>query len=181
MTRWLTIGSAAAVALCIAVYFLLADISALRDEVRALDDELASTKKVTAKYQEKADQVVTVENWLSDQVDWLDELNALSKRLPDGQNATVRRLTASANSKTAVIDLAVQVAKQETISQFEGSIRSAKYAVTSKQISQNPDSIEYPWQFETRIVFPVESQKDTKFVVKSPKPPEQAVAPEQAK
>jgi len=77
MTRWLTIGSAAAVALCIAVYFLLADISALRDEVRALDDELASTKKVTAKYQEKADQVVTVENWLSDQENWLDELTQL--------------------------------------------------------------------------------------------------------
>ncbi len=181
LTRWIAIGSAAAVALSIAAYFLLADITVLRDEVRALDEEFASTKKVTAKFQEKADQVIAVENWLMDQVDWLDELNSLSKRLPDGQNATVRRLTASANSKSAVIDLAVQVAKQETISQFEGSIRSAKYAVTSKQISQNPDSAEYPWQFETRIVFPVEPQKDTKFVLKSQKPPEQAVAPEEAK
>jgi hypothetical protein len=157
MTRWAAMGAAAAVVLAIGVYFLLSDISRLNDEVQKLEGELGNAKKLTAKYQEKADQVATIENWLSDQVDWVDELNELSKRLPDGQNATVRRLTASANSSTAVIDLAVQVAKQETISQFEGSIRSAKYAVTSKQISQNPESEEYPWQFETRIVFPVES------------------------
>ena len=191
MTRWVAIASAATVALCIAVYFLLTDVSALRGEVQTLDSELVNTKKVTAKLQEKADQVISVENWLSDQVDWLDELNSLSKRLPDGQSATVRRLTASANAKTAVIDLAVQVAKQETISQFEGSIRSAKYAVTSKQISQNPDSVEYPWQFETRIVFPVESPKASKYTVKSTAPPQnsrdasseepdQLVAPERA-
>lgn len=156
MVRWAAMGAAAAGVLAIGVYYLLADVNQLRNEVQALDADLVSAKKVTAKYQEKADQVAAVENWLSDQVDWVDELNELSKRLPDGQNATVRRLTASANSGAAAIDLAVQVAKQETISQFEGSIRSAKYGVTSKQISQNPESDEYPWQFETRIVFPFE-------------------------
>ncbi len=156
MLRWAAIGASAAMALAIGVYFLLSDIQSLNDEVQSLENELVQAKKVTAKFQEKADQVIAVENWMSDEVDWVQELNELSKRLPDGQNATVRRLTASANSKTAVVDLAVQVAKQETISQLEGGIRSAKYGVTSKQISQNPDSTEYPWQFETRVVFQVE-------------------------
>jgi hypothetical protein len=162
MVRWAAIGAAAAMVLAIGTYFLLSDVAQLSDEVTKFETELVDLKKLTAKYQEKADQVTTIENWLSDQVDWVDELNTLSQRLPDGRNATVRRLTASANSGNAVIDLAVQVAKQETISQFEGSIRSAKYGVTSKQISQNPESEEYPWQFETRIVFPVESSHTTK-------------------
>ena len=116
MMRWAAMGAAAALVLAIGVYFLLADVSQLGDEVQKLEGELANAKKLTAKYQEKADQVATIENWLSDQVDWVDELNELSKRLPDGQNATVRRLTGSANSGSAIIDLAVQVAKQETIS-----------------------------------------------------------------
>jgi Tfp pilus assembly protein PilN len=162
MVRWAAIGAAAAMVLAIGTYFLLSDVAQLSDEVTKFETELVDLKKLTAKYQEKADQVTTIENWLSDQVDWVDELNTLSQRLPDGRNATVRRLTASANSGNAVIDLAVQVAKQETISQFEGSIRSAKYGVTSKQISQNAESEEYPWQFETRIVFPVESSHTTK-------------------
>jgi hypothetical protein len=159
MIRWAAIGAAAAIVLAIGVTFMLSDVNQLRDEVETLQNELNGAQQVTSKYKEKADQVAAVESWLSDQVDWVDELNALSKRLPDGQNATVRRLTATANGNSAVIDLAVQVAQQETISQLEASIRSAKYAVTSKQISQNPESAEYPWQFETRIVFPVEPVK----------------------
>lgn len=178
MQRWIAIGSGAAMALLIAVYFLLSDVSKLTNDVQALEVELGNSKKVTAKYQEKADQVTTIENWLSDQVDWVAELNELSKRLPDGQNASVRRLMASANPKGAVIDLAVQVAKQETISQFEASIRSAKYAVSSKQISQNSDSLEYPWQFETRIVFPIEPVKDREFQIVAPAAIKQPDAPE---
>lgn len=162
MIRWAAIAAAAALVLVTGVSFALSDVSQLRTEVQTLQDELDGTQKVTAKFKEKADQVATIENWLTDQVDWVVELNELSKRLPDGQNATVRRLTASANATTAVIDLAVQVAKQETISQLEEGIRSAKYGVTSKQISQNPESVEYPWQFDTRVVFTVEPFKDTR-------------------
>jgi hypothetical protein len=159
MIRWGAMGAAAAMVLAIGVTFMLSDVNQLRDEVETLQRELNGAQQVTAKYREKADQVAAVESWLSDQVDWVDELNVLSKRLPDGQNATVRRLTATANGNSATIDLAVQVAQQETISQLEASIRSAKYAVTSKQISQTPEAAEYPWQFETRIVFPVEPVK----------------------
>ena len=166
MVRWAAIGACAAFALGIAVTFMLSDVWQLQIEVEKLQKELDNTKKVTAKYQEKSDQVLAVQTWLDDQVDWLTELNDLSNRLPDGQDATVRRLTASAAANLATIDLSVQVAEQEFISQLESRIRSAKYSVTSKQISQNPDSSEYPWQFETRIAFPIEAQKQNVYGLK---------------
>ncbi len=159
LVRWSAIGACAASVLCIAVYFLLSDVWQLQNELETIQNELDNSKKVTAKYQEKSDQVLAVQTWLSDQVDWLSELNELSSRLPDGQDATVRRLTASANPNNATIDLSVQVAEQEFISQLESRIRSAKYGATSKQISQNQNSAEYPWQFETRVAFPIEVQK----------------------
>ena len=159
MHRWAAIGAGAASVLVIAVYFLLSDVWQLQIDVDTLQKELENTKKVTAKYQEKSDQVLAVQTWLAEQVDWLSELNELSSRLPDGQDATVRRLTASSTANTATIDLSVQVAEQEFISQLESRIRSAKYGVSSKQISQNQNVAEYPWQFETRVSFPIEVQK----------------------
>lgn len=159
MVRWGTIGAGAAMVLVFAAYFLLSDVWKLQSEVDALQKELENTKKVTAKYQEKSDQVGAVQSWMADRVDWLTELNGLSSRLPEGQDATVRRLSATATAAgTATIDLSVQVADQEFISQLESRIRSAKYGATSKQISQNPNSAEYPWQFETRVTFPIEAQ-----------------------
>ena len=157
--RWAAIGTCAASVLGIAVYVLLSDVWQLQIEIDTLQKELGNTKKVTAKYQEKSDQVLAVQAWLADQVDWLSELNELSSRLPDGQDATVRRLTASAATNSATIDLSLQVADQEFISQLESRIRSVKYGATSKQISQNQNSVEYPWQFETRVSFPIEVQK----------------------
>ncbi|MCA9133634.1 MAG: hypothetical protein KDA45_10785, partial [Planctomycetales bacterium] len=168
--RWVGLGLAATAAIGLAVYFMLADLRQLRDEVAGLESELADSKKLAAKFQEKADQVAVVESWLADQVDWLDELNELSSRLPDGQNATVRRLTASANGSRAVVDLSVQVAKQENISQLENRIRSAKYDATSKRISQNADSAEYPWQFETHVSFAVE-RPNSELYASSAAPP----------
>ncbi|MCR9293857.1 MAG: hypothetical protein NXI32_14115 [bacterium] len=154
--RWGVIGTAATLALAVGVGFLLSDVRALEIEAADLERQLADAKKITAKYQSKADQVTFVENWLSDQVDWLAELEQLSKRLPQGQSATVRRLTAATVDRTAVFDLSVQVAKQENISDLEHGIRSAKYSSSSKSINQKANESEYPWQFETRITFPID-------------------------
>ncbi len=168
--RW---GAMAAAVLAVAglgIYFLLADVNTLRTEVAELRDEVAEEKKLAAKFQEKADQVAFVETWLSDQVDWLAELNKHSARMPDGELATVRRLTASATGNTARVDLSLQVAHQENIAQLENRIRSAKYRATSQRISQNADSAEYPWQFETQIAFPVEVPQREAYVEASPAP-----------
>ncbi|HUP77743.1 MAG TPA: hypothetical protein VM260_04210, partial [Pirellula sp.] len=163
MVRWAAIGGCAAFVLCVGLYFLLFDVWQLQIVVDTLQKELDNAKKLTAKYQEKSDQVQAVQGWLADQVDWLSELNELSSRLPDGPDATVRRLTASATANSATIDISVQVADQEFISQLESRIRSAKYGTTSKQISQNLNSAEYPWQFETRVSFPIEVQKQNAY------------------
>ena len=161
--RWGAIGASAATLLAIAIYFFLSDVWQLQLEVDTLQKELDNSAKVTAKYQEKSDQVAAVQAWMADQVDWLSELNDLSSRLPDGQDATVRRLSASTSANSATIDLSVQVADQEFISQLESRIRSAKYGATSKQISQNQNSAEYPWQFETRVSFPHGTQVARRF------------------
>lgn len=167
LVRWGAMAAGASVVLAIGLSFLLSDLGKLGGDVSALENELAEAKKLASKFQGNADQVQYVESWLADQVDWLDELNALSKRLPDGEAATVRRLTASTADRTAVFDLSVQVAAQENVSQLENSIRSEKYFATSKRISQNAESVEYPWQFETRISFSVESPLKNDYASKS--------------
>ncbi|MCA9160261.1 MAG: hypothetical protein KDA72_18140, partial [Planctomycetales bacterium] len=162
------LAAAVAVVVGVGIYFMLSDINKLRKEVSELENDLIGEKKLAAKFLEKADQVAYVESWLSDQVDWLAELNELSGRLPNGEQATVRRLTASASGKIANVDLSLQVAQQENIAQLEHSIRSAKYQATSQRISQNADASEYPWQFETHISFPVETPQREAYVAESP-------------
>ena len=174
--RWGAIGGLGVASATVAGYFLLADIWDMQSEAKSLDSNLRNEVKVTSKYQEKADQVTTVEAWLSDQVDWVAELSDLAARLPDGQEATVRRLSGSVNAKgSGAIDLAMQVRSQEIISDLENRIRGAKYTIISKQITQNPDSQEYPWQFESHIEFPLTAPALRRFqAVETPKKPNPA-------
>ena len=154
--RWGTLGGLSTAAAATVGYFLLTDVWDLQDQVKGLETNYRDESKVTAKYQEKSDQVATIEGWLTDQVDWVAELADLAGRLPDGQDATVRRLSGAVNAKgSGSIDLAMQVRSQEVISELENRIRGAKYTIVSKQITQNPDSQEYPWQFESHIEFPL--------------------------
>jgi hypothetical protein len=154
--RWGTLAGLGTAAAATIGYFLLSDVWDLQDQVKGLEANHRDESKVTAKYQEKSDQVATIEGWLTDQVDWVAELADLAGRLPDGQDATVRRLSGAVNAKgSGSIDLAMQVRSQEVISELENRIRGAKYTIVSKQITQNPDSQEYPWQFESHIEFPL--------------------------
>jgi hypothetical protein len=107
---------------------------------------------------------------LANQVDWLAELNEISKRLPDGQNATVRRLTGTSGAVGSAIDLSVQVNAQEYISVLEDRLKSAKYSVSSRQISQSPDTTDYPWNFETRISFTVDAPSWKDYGPPAPSP-----------
>jgi hypothetical protein len=58
----------------------------------------------------------------------------------------------------------MQVKSQEIISELENRIRGAKYTIVSKQITQNADSQEYPWQFESHIEFPIQSPGLRRFI-----------------
>jgi hypothetical protein len=175
--RWAVIGAAAALVIAVGVHFMLADVRDLRTQVHGLETQLEEAEKLADKYQERADQVAAVENWMSDQVDWLTVLDDLSDRLPRGNQATVRRLTASVSGDTGIIDLSVQVAEQDDVSELESRIRSVKYSVSSKRISQKADTAEYPWQFETRVVFPVETARLDSIDTTAYAPPDDASAP----
>ena len=174
--RYGILGGLATAAMLAGGYFLLSDVWELQDESSRLQDTLRDTVKVTSKYQEKSDQVALVEGWLADQVDWVAELSDLASRLPDGQDATVRRLTATINAKgNGALDLSMQVKSQEIISELENRIRGAKYTIVSKQITQNADSQEYPWQFESHIEFPIESPGLRRFTASQTSPSDRPV------
>jgi hypothetical protein len=163
--RWGGLGGLAAAATVAGSTFMLRDVGELREQATAAQNELKDTVRVTSKYQEKSDQVAWVESWLGDQVDWVSELSDLASRLPDGKDATVRRLTATINAKgNGALDLSMQVKSQEIISELENRIRGAKYTIVSKQITQNADSQEYPWQFESHIEFPIQSPGLRRFI-----------------
>lgn len=163
-------SSVAALAASFAGYALLSDVWHMESDVDQMQQQVQESSKLAAKLQEKSDQTQLVENWLSDQTDWLSVLGEIADRMPEGQQATVSRLSASTDGKRGVLDLSVQVADPENITQLESRLRSVKYEVSSKRISQTPEAKEFPWRFETRLNFNIDlaDWRDFQPAVESP-------------
>ena len=123
------------------------------------------------KVKQKQAVVEAIWNWETDNVNWLDELYDLAKRLPNGRDATIRRMTISPGSAgQLVIDLSVQVRHPDVITQMGEQLRDAYHDVRSKGVSEQSSSTDYPWSFETRITLrkrDVEAYRQT-----APTPPD---------
>jgi hypothetical protein len=162
--RWATIGAVATVAALAGGYFLLADVQQLRDDLAFEKAELEKAQQVAAKFQEKADETRVVQQWLGNQVDWLDQLKLLSERFPQGQDAHLRRLRAVAGEMAGGgIDLSVEVKSPELVATLENRLRDAGFTVSSQQVSEQGAGAEYPWQFEARLAFagePLEEREE---------------------
>lgn len=158
------VGGVVAMALITLGYVLRSDIDELEAEVAEKQAAYTERSKMASKLEEKADEARWVQQWQSDQVYWLDELQTLSNNLPPGQFATIRRLTASAQDGNGVIDLSVQVSDPERVAELEKSLRSARFTVTSKRVSEQTSTEEYPWQFETRATFALDETNAYEFI-----------------
>ncbi|TWT80830.1 hypothetical protein CA13_22760 [Planctomycetes bacterium CA13] len=153
--RWAAIAALALGCFGIGSYTLMADVNDLKSQVSERKQELVETERVAAKIQEKADETRYVQQWLSDQVDWLSQLQRLSSQFPEGQLANVRRLSANVDGSTGVIDISVQVNDPDRVAELENALRDANFSITSKRISEQANNEEYPWQFEARIAFSI--------------------------
>lgn len=153
--RWSLIGGLAAVSLGVVGYVLWSDVSELRRQVDAAEEQLEKEEAIAAKMQEQGDETRYVQQWLGTQVDWLTHMQRLSQQFPDGQGANVRRLSASIEDGLGVFDLSLQVSDPSRVATLENRLRAAGFVVTSEQISEQSANAEYPWQFEATVAFPL--------------------------
>lgn len=121
-------------------------------EVDKAQAALNSAVERLDKAKKKQAVVDAVRNWAIDNVNWLDELYDLARRLPSGKDAMVRRLTVSrGRGDQLVVDLTMHVRDPSVITQLGDGLRDEYHDVQSTNVSEQTSSKDYPWQFETRI------------------------------
>ncbi|MEZ6106205.1 MAG: hypothetical protein R3B96_08860 [Pirellulaceae bacterium] len=165
MRRWAPIAGLAVVALLVLTYVMRSDVVALQTEYDQKKSKLDQDEKVANKQAERADIARVVDAWRADEVNWLEPLQQLSEKLPEGRAATVRRLTGASTADSVVFDLSVQVDDESTVAAMENAIRGPEVSVTSRRVAERAAGTDYPWQFETQVVFSREA-------VPIPEPPE---------
>lgn len=109
---------------------------------------------------EMRDELAAIRAWRSNEVVWLDQLDALSRALPERKKSLIRRVSMGvADDGVARIDLAVEVADNSLVVGLEQAIRTDQNQVVSKRVSESTGPAGERWNFETSIRFEVTPPK----------------------
>ncbi|MEO8497029.1 MAG: hypothetical protein ABI614_18310 [Planctomycetota bacterium] len=145
-------GAIAATLLLIAagVYFRLssldAEITAMKAESAAMKDDLAKAKTSVA-------HAAAVEQFLVNDITWLDELYAMAKRLPPAEDAIFTQLILATRQPTgAQIVLDGYTREAEQLSLLRDSLRVDDRSIVSSGTADDARRKDYNWSFHETVL-----------------------------
>lgn len=151
---------AAAVLIGLGGFVLWDDANQQSEEIAEKRKQFDDLAKDARRVLEMKDELAAIRAWRKNEVVWLDEIDALSQRLPPREQSLIRRISMlSSNNGAAKIDLSVEVSDNELVAGLENAIRSKRNQVKSKRVSESSAKVEPKWNFETSIQFEIQPPK----------------------
>ncbi|MEX0818153.1 MAG: hypothetical protein WD070_01130 [Pirellulaceae bacterium] len=145
-------GAVAATLLLIAagVYFKL---SLLDSEIKAMQAESTAMQEDVKAANASIAQARLVEQFLVNDITWLDELYAMAKRLPPPEDAIFTQLNLSTRQPSgAQIVLDGYTREAEQLSQLRASLRVDGRSVVSSGTSDDDRRQDYNWRFKETVL-----------------------------
>ena len=144
-------AAATSIVLSLAGYYAYDQRARSGEELAHLQGSLEGWQAKQDKLEDRHALVSAVRDWQESNVIWLDEMRALSDRFPAADRARVRKMSMATTPTGGNVELHLQVRDSATISQLEQHVRDTYHQVNSKRISENAETSDFPWQFQTTI------------------------------
>ncbi|MFO0011526.1 MAG: type IV pilus biogenesis protein PilM [Planctomycetota bacterium] len=138
------------------------EIALLRDSIKNEEGALKTSAKNLADWKK-------VENFLRGDVPWLDELENLSKRAKDADQAYFGTTTFSIEprSNTASISAKYFAKQQDVVPDVQTAYRDTQHTVKGTAVTQSPNK-NYPWASDLTITLAAREVPDPRFAKKPP-------------
>jgi len=145
-------GALAATLLLVAagIYFKLSSLDAKLDALKA---ESAAMQEDVAAANTSIAHAGAVEQFLANDITWLDELYAMAKRLPPPDDAIFTQLILSTSQPSgAQIVLVGYTREAEQLSQLQNSLRVEDRSILSTGTSNDARRKDYNWSFRETVL-----------------------------
>ena len=160
---YIGIGVAACAAIAL---FLLISRMDMDAQIADLQSESRSLEKTVAKAKEKSDDLRRIEEFLSTDYSWLDELKLLSDTLPPADDVILTHLTMIAIPSGGQISLDGYTRESSHIEDVQRALRGGGRRVIPKGGGIDPRHDGFQWQFKELIILPPRTDLTANVVAK---------------
>lgn len=151
--KYALLGSAAAAVVLAGVFLVWRQQATLDQEINTLKQEVANLDQKVAKMSELQAKTAEIDAFVQSDVTWLDELKAVSQKLPPGEQVLLSRLRAMPSPDGGgqlILDGYAQ-----TSSDITNMVRALQHEgreVSGKGGQENEQRSDYPWRFDNTSV-----------------------------
>jgi hypothetical protein len=150
--RQLLTGVLAAALLCLIglIAFGFYSHTALTSEVKTLTTKLNALKKTAETVTEQRNQLNAIDTWLADNVDWFEQLDWLSRKMPSAQEMILTELTFSANNGGSM-NLRSLLKDFSVVSPMEEQLRDDKHVIKPGEKGTSSGNPQYGFRYDLSI------------------------------
>lgn len=156
----LAVGAAIALVIFLGV-MAWQQLSSLDAEIARLQGELDSSKSRVSRWSDIVQRSAEVQDWTSEEIVWLDELQRLAQGLPEPQKVMITQLAASATADGGRVQLDGVASQSGVVAELERGLRSDRIQVSTSGGQDVPTADRYRWRFQSTLVVSPEVPEDT--------------------
>ena len=152
-SRWIVYSCLAAAAMLGTIGFGWLYLRSQASEIDELNERLVSQIKrnedpgTGPSVDEILKKAALVDNWLKSDINWLDELDAISRRLLTADDAIVSKFDAKVSQQGPIVDVSGKVASSKIQRALFETLEARPYGVTNTKSSIEEGNEEYPITF----------------------------------
>ncbi|PQO25434.1 hypothetical protein C5Y96_24135 [Blastopirellula marina] len=145
-------GLAAASVVLMATYLMYSGIASRDAEIAELKENIAKLQKSNKPLIAIEDEVIEIDNWVTSDVQWLNELYRMSKQLPSADEMITTRIHMQpSNGEGGTTALEGYVADQSVIRKIETSLMDEHHAVLGKGSQERVYGDNYTISFQEYV------------------------------
>jgi Tfp pilus assembly protein PilN len=151
---------------------------ALTSEIQTLTAQRNALKKTAGAVIEQRNQLNAIDVWLADNVDWFEQLDWLSRKMPGAQEMILTELTFSANNGGSM-NLRSLLKDFSVVSPMEEQLRDEKHVIKPGEKGEQAGNKQYSFRYDLSIFLSKESAAAAKEAPPEEQPTEPMTTPEE--
>jgi hypothetical protein len=148
--------AAALVVLTCLIVFGFYSRTVLTSEVKTLTAKLNTLKKTAGTVTEQRNQLNAIDAWIADNVDWFEQLDWLSRKMPAAQEMILTELTFAANNGGSM-NLRSLLKDFAVVSPMEEQLRDEKHVIKPGEKGTSSGNPQYGFRYDLSIFLSKES------------------------
>lgn len=125
--------------------------NSLETQMTQLKNQITAINRKKPELTQVQQQLTQIEAWHANDIAWFEELDWLSRGLPDAKDVVFTSMTMRANKGEATFSIPALAKNADVVSSLEDLLTDAQHQISMENLTENQNNARYPLRFQMTL------------------------------